>query len=671
MKRILASLFSASLALGFGQESTGINLSYMDKEVRAQDDFYNYVNGNWMKEAQVPSDRGRWGSFDELRERTDSISLILLNDLTTQKHAPGSDGQKVTDLYQSIMDTVARNKAGLTPILPEIKKIDALQNINSVTSYFIESTPIDNNLMFDFGVRADMKNSDMNAVYLGAPYLGMSRDYYQKDDEESKSKLMAYQNYLVKLFTFIQDETPEKSAKAVVDFEKKMASNMLSFEELREDDKQYNLVKTKDLKNIVSSVDLSMYLQKVGVNTEQVIIPEIEYYKNLDKLYTAQNLFAIKKYIKAALVDNESSVLGNDLYQLSFDFWSKELNGIDTPRALNKRALSTVNHSIGEAFGKSYVEKYFPPLAKERAKEMVDYLKKAYRIHIKNLSWMTEATKTKALEKLSKFNVKIGYPDKWEDYSDLEIKNVADGGSLYQNMENIALWRFHKKLEKIGKPVDKSKWFMSPQTVNAYYSPQYNEIVFPAAILQPPFFDFKADPAVNFGGIGAVIGHEISHGFDDSGAKYDGEGNLNDWWTPQDEKAFNKLGNALIDQYSSYEPFPGIHVNGKATLGENIADLGGVNVAYDALQLYLKDKGELGSIDGFTQDQRFFISWATIWRTKYKDKALKSQVKTDFHSPGYYRATGPLINVDAFYKAFNITKNDKMYKPKKDRIIIW
>lgn len=302
---------------------------------------------------------------------------------------------------------------------------------------------------------------------------------------------------------------------------------------------------------------------------------------------------------------------------------------------------------------------------------MVRYIRKAFENHIHNVTWMTDSTKTKALTKLEKFNVKIGYPDDWKDYGDLEIKGVKDSGSYYQNMRHIAHWNFKENVAKIGEEVDKSEWFMPPQMVNAYYSSSFNEIVFPAAILQPPFYNFKADAAVNFGGMGAVIGHEISHGFDDSGAKYDGDGNLNNWWTTTDETSFGQLGERLANQYSLYEPLEGIFVNGKSTLGENIADLGGVNVAYDGLQLYLKDNGNPGELDGFTPEQRFFISWATIWRTKSKDEALKNQVKTDFHSPGYYRAIGPLENVDGFYDAFHVTEGDKMFKAKEERIKIW
>ncbi|MBV7439863.1 M13 family metallopeptidase [Weeksellaceae bacterium TAE3-ERU29] len=679
MKKIILSLISIAVLSGCnkskteqtGKEISVLDIDNMDKSVRPQDDFYTFVNGKWMEKTEVPADRGRWGSFDELGEYTDSVSLKILKESISQKHEPGSDGQKVADLYQSIMDTIARDKAGLSPIQDKLNRIDNINSLDDVTKYLADVTPENDNALFGFGVSPDMKNSDVNAVYLSGPSLGMNRDYYQKDDAESKQKLEAYRKYLVRLFTFMKDETPEESANAVLNLENKMAKNMLTFEELREDDKQYNPVQTSDLSKYVKNVDLQSFLKNQKVNVNKVIIPEFNYYKNLDNFYNQGNLLALKKYLKANLVNGSTSYLSTDLDKLSFDFYSKELNGVDKMRDRDKRALSTINNSIGEAFGKLYVKEVFPPEAKQQAEEMINYLKKSYKNHIENATWMTEETKKKALEKLSKFNVKIGYPDKWKDYSAITIKNTKDGGSFYDNMQAISRWDFNKDLEKIGKPVDKTEWFMAPQTVNAYYSPTFNEIVFPAAIMQPPFFNFKADAAVNFGGMGAVIGHEISHGFDDSGAKYDGDGNLNDWWTPEDQQKFEKLGKSLANQYSKYEPFEGINVNGEATLGENIADLGGVNVSYDALQLYLKDHGNPGLIDGFTPNQRFFISWATIWRTKSKDEALKNQIKTDFHAPGYYRAFGPLENVQGFYDAFNVQPGDKMYKAPEDRIVIW
>ena len=356
---------------------------------------------------------------------------------------------------------------------------------------------------------------------------------------------------------------------------------------------------------------------------------------------------------------------------IQFNFYSKRMQGQQEQRSMDKRGLSFVNGIVGEAFGKLYVEKYFPAEAKAEMVVLVDYVKKAFASRIKKLDWMSSVTKEKALDKLNKFTVKVAYPDKWKDYSKLTLKSDADGGSLYSNLQEISKWQYQKGLEKVGKPVDKTEWGMTPQTVNAYYSSSNNEIVFPAAILQPPFFNFKADAAVNFGGIGAVIGHEISHGFDDSGSRFDGDGNLNNWWTDEDRKKFEAATQKLGAQYDTYEPVKGSHVNGKFTMGENIGDLGGVNVAYEALQMYLKDKGNPGKISDLTQDQRFFMSWATVWRTLSTDQYKVNQVKTDPHSPGEYRAFAPLVNVDAFYNAFDIKPGDKLYKKPEDRIKIW
>lgn len=649
----------------------GINISLMDTTVRPQDDFYNFVNGTWMKNTEIPSDRGRWGSFDQLREFTDSASLVLLKNSIKGEYEAGSDEQKVADLYASIMDTVARNKAGVKPIQSLLQKIDSISTLNDLQDYLIDETKYGNNPIFNFYVRPHMKNSNMNAVYLAGPNTGMSRDYYQKNDDDSKAKLNAYQGFIKTLLSYVSDPNAEKSAMETLNLETEMANNLLSFEQLRNSDLQYNPVAVADLKTIVPAIDFEKYFNKYDVKVDSVIIPEIKYYKNVSTLLVPENLDKIKNYLKVTLINDNADVLNTDLEQMNFDFYSKELKGIEEMRDRDKRALSYVNGMIGQAFGKSYVKEYFPAEAKEKAEEMVRYIRKAFQNHIKEVTWMTDSTKQKALNKLEKFNVKIGYPDDWKDYDDLEIKAPKDGGSFYENARNHSKWSFKEKLDKIGEEVDKSEWFMSPQTVNAYYSSSFNEIVFPAAILQPPFYNFKADAAVNFGGMGAVIGHEISHGFDDSGAKYDGDGNLNNWWTNVDETSFSKLGESLANQYSAYEPLEGIFVNGHSTLGENIADLGGINVAYDGLKLYLKDNGNPGKIDGFTPEQRLFISWATIWRTKSKDEALKNQVKTDFHSPGYYRAVGPLENVDGFYEAFNVTEEDKMYKPKEERIIIW
>src|SRR5690554_872129 len=672
MKKFLMLGFSLLTVAGFAQEKfQAINLDYMDTDVRPQDDFYNFVNGNWMKTAEIPSDRARWGSFDELRENTDIVTLGILKGLLGKNHVKGSDEQKIDDLYESYIDFDARNKAGLAPLKTYLNKIDNIKNLKDLQTYLTEVTPIGLNSLYGFYVHSHMKNSQQNAVYLTSARLGLGKAYYQKVDEANTNTLAQYSDFINKIYAYTNDRTRDLKGPRIVQFEKDIASYLLTIEEQRDSRKRFNPYAVKDLNNLSKNIDLVKFFSDLGVKTDSVIIGELDYFKNLDKIINQDNLPTIKQYLKFHLVDEMSSYLTKELDELSFDFYGRQLRGQQEQRDLEKRGLEFINGSVGELLGKLYVKDNFPPQAKESAEEMIDYLFKSFRVHINDLEWMSADTKVKALEKLNKFSVKIGYPDEWRDYSDLEIISHKEDAALFKNVMNIRKWRYNYMFDKIGKEVDRTEWAMSPQTVNAYFRPSNNEIVFPAAILQYPFYDYRADAAVNFGGIGAVIGHEISHGFDDSGALYDGDGNLINWWTERDFELFNEAGKALAEQYSAYEPVSGNFVNGEFTLGENIGDLGGVSVAYDALLMYLKDKGNPGKIDGFTQEQRFFISWATIWRTKSTEEALINQIKTDPHSPGYYRAFGPIINVDGFHEAFDVKEGDKMYKAPKDRIKIW
>ena len=649
----------------------GIAIELMDKSVRPQDDFYNYVNGTWMKTAQIPADKASWGSFNELREKTDLNCLKILDNLLKETYAKGTEGQKIQDIYATYMDMDKRNADGIAPIKGDLAKIDAIKTMADLQKYLVEATKTGDNPFYSWGVYADLKNSTDNAVYMGDVNLGLGRDYYQKDNEENTKTIGQYKDYLTKLYTVLGYKNPEVAAQKVVDFEKTAAQTLIPNEKIRDANLQYNPKTLSELKSLVKNVDLPSYLKNAGVNTDRVIIGELEYYKNLDKFLNAKNLPFIKDFLKVKLLNGSASVLDQKLDDLQFDFYGRTLSGQKEQRAMNKRALSTINGVLGEAFGKLYVDKYFTAEAKAEMVTLIDYLKKSYVQHISNLSWMSDETKTKALDKLSKFTVKVGYPDEWKDYSKLQVLSKNEGGTLYGNLKNVSNWAYQRELDKVGKKVDKKEWGMTPQTVNAYYNPVNNEIVFPAAILQAPFFDFKADPAVNFGGIGAVIGHEISHGFDDSGAMFDGDGNLKNWWTDADKKNFEEATKKLAEQYSKYEPVKGTFVNGLFTNGENIADLGGVAIAYDALQMYLKDKGNPGLISGYNQDQRFFLSWGTIWRTKSTEKYMINQVKTDPHSPGLYRAFGPLVNVEAFYNAFEVKEGDQHYKKPEERIKIW
>jgi len=671
-KQLFVAAFACTSILATAQEAyQAFNPNYMDKSVRPQDDLYNFVNGNWMKITEIPSDRARWGSFDELRENTDKVTLQLVKDLIKTKHAQGTSEQKIADLYEAYMNTEARNKTGLAPLQKYFKKIDAIKNLKDLQDYFIEVASIGENPFYGAYVYTDMKNSKQNAVYLGDVDLSLGKTYYQKEDAKNTETLANLSKFVDQLMPYTGSKTKDLKGPKIVEFEKMMSKYIKTVEEDRDPNKSYNPVKLSEVKNLTKNIDIERYVKSLGINPETVIVGELDYYKNLDKILNQENLPLIKDFLRYKLINSFAGYSTSDLDKINFDFYGKTLSGQKEQRPLEKRGLSFVNGTTGELLGQIYVKDNFTPEAKENAEELISYLFKSFDKHIKELKWMSDATKTKALEKLNKFTVKIGYPDKWKDYSDLQVKSLANGGNLIDDVIAISKWRSQQNLKDYGKPVDKTRWGMSPQTVNAYFNPTNNEIVFPAAILQPPFYDYRADAAVNFGGIGAVIGHEISHGFDDSGAKYDGDGNLKNWWTPQDEEKFAKATKALATQYAAYEPVKGSHVNGTFTSGENIGDLGGASVAFDALQMYLKDKGTYANIDGYTPQQRFFLSWATIWRTKATDEALVSQVKTDPHSPGYYRSFAPIVNIDAFHEAFKTKPGDKLYKAPKDRIYIW
>lgn len=646
----------------------GLELSAMDTSLRPGDDFYNYVSGSWMKTAKIPADKPAWGSFYMLMEKTDEQCLSILDDLLKKEYPKGSEGEKIQTLYKEYISWDKRNADGLKPLELYFQKIDAIHSLNDLQNYLQEMTSKRANHICPIGVYADMKNSKMNAVYLGNFALGLGKDYYQKENPSNTEALAKYQDYVADIFKVLKDPLPQEKAKQIVAFEKNIAKYMLTSEEENNPNLSYNPVTTKELSTLVKNLNLPELLEKVGVHTDGVILTEIGLYKHYDTFINEKNLPLIKDYLKYKLVTLNSNFLTQELNNLTFNFYNKYLMGQQEQRPMNKRALELINGILGEAFGKLYVEKYFPEKAKDQMLTLIDYLKKSFAQHIKNVTWMGDTTKEKAMEKLHKFSVKVGYPDKWEDYSKLTMNPEV---SLFENITQVGEWAFQKALDKVGKEVDKTKWVLPPQTVNAYYDPTSNEIVFPAGILQPPFFSFEADPAVNFGGIGGVIGHEMTHGFDVSGAEFDANGNLQNWWEPADKENFQKATEALAKQYDQYEPVKGIFVNGTMTNVENIADLGGVNIAFDALQMYLKDHGSVGKISGFTQEQRFFLAWASVWRSLSTDQYITNQVKVDPHSPDYLRAFAPLTNVDAWYKAFDVKEGDKLYRKLEDRVKIW
>lgn len=654
-------------------KNIGINTELIDDSVSPNQNFFKFINGKWLKNNEIPDDRTRWGSFDELRKMTDQDVLAILekamNDTSIDAN---SDQGKAVMLYKSILDLENRNKQGISPILPELAEIDAITSVADLQNYLAKAAPKGGRGFFSTYVGSDSKDSNKNVVYLGAGSLGLpDRDYYVKNDNDSKEKREKYVSHISKMLQHIEysEEDALKMAHQILVFETSLAEPKMDKVESRDARKRYNPTAVTDLQNMVPSINWKSYFSEIGIKElDTVIVSQLKYTKALNTVFKNNDVAAWKAYLKWTVFNSAAGKLSVELEKTNWDFYSKTLRGAKEQRPLDERALARVNRTLGEALGQLYVSEKFPPAAKEKAQKMIANVLKAFEYRIEKLSWMSDNTKLKAIEKLKATTVKIGYPDEWKDYSELAITSE---NTYYQNMQNAAVWNFQKTIDKLNKPVDKTEWHMAPQTVNAYFNPSYNEIVFPAAILQPPFYDYNADDAVNYGGIGAVIGHEISHSFDDSGARFDKDGNLNNWWTEEDATKFKALGDSLASQYSKIEVLPETNINGAFTLGENIGDLGGVNVAYDALQLHFEKEGKPEKIDGFTGEQRYFMSWATVWRSKYRDEALKNQIKTDPHSPGMVRASQPLKNVEAFYEAFNIKEGDSMYLSEADRVKIW
>jgi putative endopeptidase len=663
----------------------GISVENMDTSTKPSDDFFRYVNGTWIDKTEIPADRTRWGSFDELRKKTDADVLTILNEAIAEdkfqklKDAEGnltleSDQKKAVNFYETIMDTVAREKQGIEPLKPFLAKINAITNIADLQTLLIEMAPYGGAGFFDFAVFNDLKDSKMNAGYVTPAGLGLSRDYYVDQDDDTKEKRKKYIAHIARMLQFFGDSEGVAVANAdkVFQYEYNLAEPRFTKEESRDTRKLYNPKTIAELSEITPSINWETYFNGIGINDlNRVIVLQPNYMMAVEKILNSSSIDDVKLYLRWTAIDRAAGMLNNELDVANWEFYSKELQGAKQQRPRDERALGSLNGSIGEALGKLYVDKKFPPEAKVKAEEMIVNVMLGMEKRINALEWMGAETKVKALEKLTKMTVKIAYPDKWKDYADLDVKGLKDGGSYFQNSVNISKWEFEENIGKLGKPVDRTEWGMAPQIVNAYFNPVNNEIVFPAAILQPPFYNYKADEAVNYGGIGAVIGHEISHCFDDSGARFDADGNLVDWWTPEDLEKFTELGKKLTDQYSAVEALEGVNLNGEFTLGENIGDLGGINAAYDGLQIFYEKNGRPEDIDGFNAEQRFYLSWGTIWRTKMREDAMRNLIKTDPHSPGMYRAYMPLQNVDVFYAAFNIKEGDKMYLKPEDRVKIW
>ncbi|QDO82881.1 peptidase M13 [Shewanella psychropiezotolerans] len=649
--------------------TSGIDFANFDKSIRPQDDFYGYVNGTWLKTTEIPSDRTSTGAFYDLREKSrDDVKAIIEEVAAAPNLVAGSDEQKVADLYRSFMDTDTINQLGTTPIQAELDKIDALKTKSDLVSYFAHSQIIGSGTPLAFYIDVDAKDSSRYATHIWQYGLSLpEKDYYFNDGERFVNIRKAFVEHIEKMFTIAGFKDPKASAEHVLALETAIANRHWDVVETRDSTKTYNLYQVKDLTTLAPDIDWTAYLTTLGVqDQEDIIINQPSFIEGFNDVLKANELSTWQTYMKWQLLTHFAGEMTGKLDHENFEFFSKTLNGQAEQQPRWKRGVSTVNNVLGEVVGKVYVKRHFAPAAKERMLVLVENLRGAYGTSIDDLEWMSAGTKVAAKDKLAKFDPKIGYPDRWEDYSKLTIK--AD--DLIGNNIRANELSHEKELEKLAGPIRKWEWHMTPQTVNAYYNPTMNEIVFPAAILQPPFFNMQADDAVNYGGIGAVIGHEMGHGFDDQGAKFDGEGNMRDWWTEQDLSEFAARGKALVAQYNGYAVFDNLNVNGELTLGENIGDLSGVTIAYKAYKKSLNGK-EAPVIDGLTGDERFFIGFTQIWRAKIKEESMRNRVATDPHSPAKFRSLGALSNMPQFYTTFDVKEGDAMYIAPEKRVKIW
>ena len=644
----------------------------MDTSVKPQDDFFLYANGGWIKNTEIPPEYSRWGSFNQLIEQNnDALHKITEKAAKTpanSKTAP--ELQKVGDYYGSGMDEKAIDAARTKPLQDEFNRIDAMKDRNDVLKEIAHIHSFGGNVFFRFGSGQDDKDSTHEIAQAGQGGLGLpDRDYYTKTDDASKKIRDQYVAHVTKMLTLLGEPAAKAAddAKKILAMETSLAQASRTRVELRDPQKNYNKMKQSELQALTPDWNWVDYFKEINLSEPgDINVRQPDFFKAGNTTFTSTPIDDWKAYLRWHLINAMAPELSKDFVNEDFSFKETTLRGTKQIKPRWKRVVTSTDGAIGEALGKLYVADNFPPEAKARALELVNNLKEALADRIKTLEWMDEPTKQEALKKLAAFTVKIGYPDKWRDYSLLKI----DRGPFVLNAIRADNFESNRELNKIGKPVDRTEWGMTPPTVNAYYNPNMNEIVFPAGILQPPFFYAKADDAMNYGGIGAVIGHEMTHGFDDQGRQFDATGNLRDWWSPESAAKFKERSQAIVTQYSEYEPLPGLHVNGELTQGENIADLGGVKLAYAALQKAQAGKPQ-PKIDGYTPEQRFFLSFAQIWRSKQRDEDLKLRLNTDPHSPAHYRTNGPLSNLPEFAKAFNLPDNSPMIRPPDKRVNIW
>ncbi|GAC1378956.1 MAG: M13 family metallopeptidase [Ginsengibacter sp.] len=640
----------------------------MDTSVRPQDNFFLYVNGGWIKQTEIPPTESGMGAGLDLYNLTKNRIHGILDSVAKLSASKGSIEQKVGDLYASGMDSITIDKMGHDPIKPILQKVAAFKSPQDVINFEAEQQKINAGAIFGLSVGSDEKNSSKNILIVSQTGLGLpDRDYYYKTDAATSTVVNAYKNYAKQVFMLLGEDsvTSTKLMNLVYALEKQLASSHKTNVELRDPVANYHKMAVADVDKQIRPYSFKNFLISVGIKTDSVNVQQPGYYEKLSKLLSTVPVSTWSAYYAFATVRTYANTLSTPFVNAAFDY-SKTLSGQKQMKPRWERLSRVIDANLGDALGQLYVKKYFTDDARNRMKQLVENLQIAFENRISKLDWMSDSTKTVAKEKLHAFLKKIGYTDKWRDYSKVTISKTT----YFNNLQSTAKNEFDYQVSKIDKPVDRTEWGMTPPTINAYYNPTFNEIVFPAGILQFPFFDTAADDAINYGGIGMVIGHEMTHGFDDQGAQYDKEGNMKNWWSKDDNTKFKLKTKSVIDLYNSFIVLDTVHVNGALTTGENMADLGGIKIAYDAFKL-TKEGKDSTKIDGFTPDQRFFISYAQIWRSKQKDESVRARINGDPHSPPMYRVNGPLMNFDAFYKAFNVKEGDKMYKSTNQRIVLW
>jgi putative endopeptidase len=647
---------------------SGIFLQNFDKSVRAQDDFYRFVNGTWLAQTEIPADKNNYGSFGILQDEAEKNLHAIAEEAAKADAPAGSDAQLVGDFYESYMDEAKAESLGLAPLQPELARIAAIKDRELLRAYLARAQLMIIDNPIGAQVFADAKNPEVNTLWAFQGGFGLpERDYYFSKETRFEEIRAAYVKHIEQVFTLAGRKDGAAVAKKLMAFETKLAEASWPAVRLREIEKLYNPVTVVDAEKATPGIDWSEWFAGMGIaGTQQFVLAQPDYFKAVGKAIQQESLATWRDYLTLRTIDSFSPYLSAAFVQENFDFYARTLSGTPELKPRWKRALGELEMSAGDLLGKEYVKRHFPPEAKQRMDVLVANLLKAFDASIDELDWMGPETREQAHEKVRSFTVKIGYPTKWKEYPGL----VAKSDDLLGNVLRARDVNVQRELRKVGQPVDKTEWGMTPQTVNAYYNPLANEIVFPAAILQPPFFDMNADDAVNYGGIGAVIGHEISHGFDDQGRKFDGKGVLRDWWKADDNDRFMARAGMLVKQYDAFSPLPGMNVNGQLTLGENIGDLSGLAVAYKAYQISL-DGQPAQTLDGFTGDQRFFIGWGQVWARKYRDDELRKRLKTDPHSPSEYRCNGILRNMPAFAQAFDVKTGDGMFLPADQRVRIW